>query len=98
VTTRRLSPRQLEVLTRLMAGEVISRSDSVLAVSVYALRNRKLVETIKTRGGHWTAELTEDGLVAAQAAHPPAEPAQATASSPGAPAKTDRDDSRANSI
>lgn len=49
----------------MVAGETITRADSDLVVTVYALRTRGLVETIKTRGAEWTAELTEAVRLAA---------------------------------
>ena len=69
--TRRLTSRQHDVLKRLAAGETISRSDSALVVTVYALRNRRLVETPKAPGGHWVAQLTDDGRVAAETGRVP---------------------------
>ena len=64
VSSRRLSPRQVQVLARLVAGEPISRADSDLRVTVYALRNRGLVVTPRQPGG-WVVELTEVGREAA---------------------------------
>jgi hypothetical protein len=65
MTTRRLCPHQQKVLARLVAGETITRANADLVVTVYALRNRRLVETIKGGGAGWTAELTEAGRLAA---------------------------------
>ena len=50
MSSRRLSPVQVQVLGRLVAGESISRADSDLRVTVYALRNRGLVVTLNRPG------------------------------------------------
>ena len=71
MTTRRLTSRQHDVLRRLAAGEIISRSDSALAVTVYALRNRQLVTTARAPGGRWIAELTDAGRLAAETGRVP---------------------------
>jgi hypothetical protein len=65
MSSRRLSVKQVEVLARLVAGESISRADSDLRVTVYALRNRGLVVTPRQAGGGWVVELTEVGREAA---------------------------------
>ena len=65
MSSRRLSVKQVEVLARLVAGESVSRADSDLRVTVYALRNRGLVVTPRQPGGGWVVELTEVGREAA---------------------------------
>jgi hypothetical protein len=71
VSSRRLSPRQVQVLGRLVAGESVSRADSDLRVTVYALRNRGLVVTPRQTGGGWVVELTEVGREAASTGRVP---------------------------
>ena len=71
VSSRRLSPRQVQVLGRLVAGESVSRADSDLRVTVYALRNRGLVVTPRQAGGGWVVELTEVGREAASTGRVP---------------------------
>ena len=71
VSSRRLSPRQVEVLGRLVAGESVSRADSDLRVTVYALRNRGLVVTPRQAGGGWVVELTAVGREAASTGRVP---------------------------
>jgi len=57
----KLNDRQLAVLRRIGEGvNPVSRSDSDLAASVYALRNRGLVTTPR-RDGLWHAEITDAG-------------------------------------
>ncbi len=65
VSSRRLSPQQVQVLARLVVGESITRADSDLRVTVYALRNRGLVVTPRQVGGSWVVELTDVGREAA---------------------------------
>lgn len=62
---RVLSARQIDVLQRLVAGEVITRSDSADVLNVYALRNRQLVQTQRVTGGQWVAVVTDYGREAA---------------------------------
>lgn len=64
MASRKLSSVQHSLLQRMAAGEVITRRDSALVVTVYALRNRGLV-TLTPKRGQWTAELTDDGRTAA---------------------------------
>lgn len=71
MSSRRLSVKQVEVLARLMAGESVSRADSDLRVTVYALRNRGLVVTPRQTGGGWVVELTEVGREAASTGRVP---------------------------
>ena len=56
-----LNARQRALLERIAAGpESVTSRESEMAVTVYALRNRGLVTTLR-RGGTWTAVLTEAG-------------------------------------
>lgn len=55
----------MDVLQRLVAGEVITRSDSADVLTVYALRNRQLVQTQRVTGGQWVAVVTDYGREAA---------------------------------
>jgi hypothetical protein len=71
MSSRRLSVKQVEVLSRLVAGESVSRADSDLRVTVYALRNRGLVVTQRQAGGGWVVELTEVGREAASTGRVP---------------------------
>lgn len=66
MVSRTLNARQVDILQRLAAGETITRRDTDLAVTIYALRNRGLVSTIKGEGRTWTAEITDAGRRAAQ--------------------------------
>lgn len=66
MASRKLSLRQVEVLRLLLNGTPVTREDSSLAVTIYALRERGLVETSKTRDGGWEATLTPDGEIAAE--------------------------------
>ena len=61
----------MQVLGRLVAGESISRADSDLRVTVYALRNRGLVVTPRQAGGGWVVELTAVGRDAAASGRVP---------------------------
>jgi hypothetical protein len=71
MSSRRLSVKQVEVLARLVAGESVSRADSDLRVTVYALRNRGLVVTQRQAGRGWVVELTEVGREAASTGRVP---------------------------
>lgn len=56
-----LTPGQLDLLRRIADGsEPLTTADSRLAVSVYALRSRRLISTTSTRH-YWSASLTDDG-------------------------------------
>ncbi|WP_146252190.1 hypothetical protein [Streptomyces carminius] len=56
----RLNERQLNVLRRICHGPQVTSADSDLAVTVYALRHRKLVTTTWANG-RWTAAATDAG-------------------------------------
>lgn len=64
--SRKLSAKQVEVLQMLASGVAVTRADSSLALTVYALRGRGLVHTTKVRGGGWTASITPEGELAAK--------------------------------
>ncbi|MCU0299090.1 MAG: hypothetical protein MUF33_11315 [Candidatus Nanopelagicales bacterium] len=66
MVSRTLNDRQQQVLKRLASGEVITRRETELVVTVYALRNRRLVETVKGEGRIWTAQITDAGRLAAE--------------------------------
>ncbi len=71
--SQHLSVSQKLLLQRLVAGEVVTRrSTPELATSVYALRSRGLVVTVKGKAGDWTATLTLDGVTAADTGVMPA--------------------------
>jgi hypothetical protein len=56
-----LTPGQLELLRRIADGaEPLTTADSRLAVSVYALRSRRLVSTTSPRH-YWSASVTDEG-------------------------------------
>ena len=56
-----LTPDQLNLLRRIAEGtDPLTTADSRLAVSVYALRSRRLVSTTSTRH-YWSASLTDEG-------------------------------------
>jgi len=58
---QRLNQRQVEILARIVANDVpVTWRDSSLALTVYALRSRGLVETIGS-DGMWTAVATDAG-------------------------------------
>lgn len=58
----RLNERQLRLLERINHGrDPVTSSESELAVTVYALQNRRLVLTRRISGRRWTAEMTEVG-------------------------------------
>lgn len=56
-----LNERQADLLARIVSDEVsVTSRDSTLALTVYALRRRGLVETVLSDGG-WTAVPTDSG-------------------------------------
>jgi hypothetical protein len=87
----RLNSRQRDILDRIGAGEAITRSDSDLVLTIYALRNRHLVETPRAPGGRWTARLTEAGRFLLDHGHLPEDSRMAAAAPRGdSPAKASK--------
>lgn len=83
-----LTPGQFDLLRRIADGtDPLTTADSRLAVSVYALRSRRLVSTTSARH-YWSASLTDEGRALLGRVGPPRE-AQAVA------ARADRPDTRA---
>jgi hypothetical protein len=78
-----LNDRQLAVLRRIAdPDDAVSSGEFTLAQSVYALRARKLVDTIRVRGHGWVAEVTDAGRYYLQhGAYPPVLPAKTGANS-----------------
>jgi hypothetical protein len=61
VATARINERQRALLERIADGtEPVTSAEYALATTVYALRSRKLVRTVRRSGG-WIAEVTDDG-------------------------------------
>lgn len=59
--TARINERQRALLERIAAGaSPVTSVEYTLATTVYALRGRKLVRTVRRSGG-WVAEITDDG-------------------------------------
>lgn len=59
--TTRINERQRALLERIAAGaSPVTSAEYTLATTVYALRGRKLVRTVRRSGG-WVAEITDDG-------------------------------------
>lgn len=59
--TTRINERQRALLERIANGaEPVTSAEYTLATTVYALRGRKLVRTVRRSGG-WVAEITDDG-------------------------------------
>ncbi|MDQ1710829.1 MAG: hypothetical protein QOE45_279 [Frankiaceae bacterium] len=70
MVTGRINERQRALLERIADGrEPVTSSEHWLATTVYALRGRKLVRTVRTAGG-WSAEITEEGRYYLAHGHP----------------------------
>lgn len=65
-----LTPDQLALLKRIADGTApLTKADSRLAISVYALRSRRLVST-KSQRSYWSATITEEGRAFLARTHP----------------------------
>lgn len=61
MSPKNVNERQLSILRRIADGvEPVTSREHHLATTVYALRNRGLVATMRT-GGAWTASITDEG-------------------------------------
>ena len=57
-----INDRQREILRRIAEGkDPVTAAEPELAVSVYALRRRRLVTIARTPGHPWVARMTERG-------------------------------------
>ena len=74
--TRTVTSGQLAVLRRIASGPPLTKSDSVLALSVYALRTRGLVST-PTQNGYTATTITDAGLHFLRTADAPPSPDRA---------------------
>lgn len=78
----RLKTHQLALLQRVGDGPPVTSNEWTLATSVYALRNRKLVTTPRSRGA-WTAEITPAGrFYLEHGDYPPSVPPQGSETEP----------------
>lgn len=67
----KLSPFQVQALSRLAAGQQITNADSELAATVQALARRGLVTLVKSSGRRWAATITAAGITAADSGRVP---------------------------